>query len=102
MHAEENRRWQARRDVARSTAMVSLGALKEAGRSALAVLLEVGDETYRVETQNAIEGWSAPDPEKVTEVLDQVIGSWADLDIDAEIEEVYRARHEGSRPWNRR
>ena len=39
------------------------------------------------------------DPELVREAIAATTGSWADLDIEAIVEEVYRAREEGSRPF---
>ena len=41
------------------------------------------------------------DPELVREAIAATTGSWADLDIEAIVEEVYRAREEGSRPISR-
>ena len=38
------------------------------------------------------------DPELVREAIAATTGSWADLDIEAVVEEVYRAREEGTRP----
>lgn len=73
-------------------------ALREARRLGRPLLLDFENETYRVEASSNVEDWPDPDPEKVREILDRVIGSWADLDIDAEIEAVYKAREEGSRP----
>lgn len=42
-----------------------------------------------------------PDPERVRQVLAETVGSWADLDIDAVIADVYEARRAGSRPPDR-
>jgi hypothetical protein len=42
-----------------------------------------------------------PDAEAVRRMLDEVAGSWADLDIDQMIEDIYRRRKEGSRPPDR-
>ncbi len=38
-----------------------------------------------------------PDPEAVHRMLDEVAGSWADVDVDKMIEDIYRWRREGSR-----
>jgi hypothetical protein len=45
-------------------------------------------------------GWE-PDPEGVRQMLDEVAGSWSDLDIDVIIEELYEERELGSRPLDR-
>lgn len=45
--------------------------------------------------------WAEYDPEKVKEALVKAAGKWADLDTDALIANLYRAREEGSRPANR-
>jgi len=42
--------------------------------------------------------WADYDPEKVEEALAETAGSWADVDADALIADIYRAREEGSRP----
>lgn len=42
--------------------------------------------------------WAAYDPERVKKVLAETGGSWADLDTDRLIADLYRAREEGSRP----
>ena len=42
--------------------------------------------------------WAGYDPEKVREAVDKTAGAWADIDADALIADLYRAREEGSRP----
>lgn len=42
-----------------------------------------------------------PDPEAVRAMLAAVAGSWADLDVDEMIREIYEAREAGTRPMNR-
>lgn len=42
-----------------------------------------------------------PDPEFVLRTLAATAGSWADLDVDEMIEDIYEARRAGSRPPNR-
>ncbi len=42
-----------------------------------------------------------PDAEAVRQMLDEVAGSWADLDIDQMVEDVYCQRQAGSRPADR-
>jgi excisionase family DNA binding protein len=41
------------------------------------------------------------DPEKVKEALKRTTGSWADLDTDKLLADLYQAREEGSRPATR-
>lgn len=41
--------------------------------------------------------WADYEPAKVVEVLDKVVGGWAELDADALVAEIYRARADGSR-----
>lgn len=42
-----------------------------------------------------------PDAERVRQVLDETIGSWSDVDLDAMIAEIDAARRAGSRPPDR-
>ena len=42
-----------------------------------------------------------PDPEGVRAMLTTTAGSWADLDIDTMIREIYQAREAGSRSLDR-
>ena len=42
-----------------------------------------------------------PDPEGVRKMVAATAGSWADLDIDTMIREMYEAREDGSRPLDR-
>ena len=50
------------------------------------------------ESEDMFDGY---DLELVREAIAATTGSWADLDIEAIVEEVYRAREEGSRPISR-
>jgi excisionase family DNA binding protein len=45
--------------------------------------------------------WAGYDPGKVRETIEKTAGSWADLDAEALIAELYRGREEGSRPESR-
>ena len=45
--------------------------------------------------------WKGYDPEKVRKALHETAGSWADIDADALIADIYRWREEGSRPVDR-
>lgn len=38
-----------------------------------------------------------PDADEIHRILDETVGSWADLDVDRMIEDIYRWRREGSR-----
>ena len=67
----------------------------EAGGMTFVLTVEREDAVSRERTK------SSYDPEKVAEVLDKYVGAWAHLDVDRMIEELYRAREEGSRPANR-
>lgn len=42
--------------------------------------------------------WVGYDPNAVDEVLRETAGSWADIDPDALVAAIYRAREEGTRP----
>ena len=77
--------------------------------SELAHLLERADTTplrlekngvvYRVTREDDL--WAGYDPEKVRAAVRAAAGSWGDLDTDTMIEDLYRAREEGSRPSDR-
>ena len=58
---------------------------------------------YRVVVEPEEPSWEEfhPDPEAVRAALAETVGSWADLDTDKMIEDIYRWREEGSRPANR-
>lgn len=45
--------------------------------------------------------WKAYDPAKFRAAVRATAGSWADLDTDAMIADLYAAREEGSRPADR-
>ena len=63
------------------------------------LLLERDGELFRLsrETDLAYE----PDLELVRQTLAETAGSWADLDVDATIGDLYAARRAGSRPPER-
>ena len=63
------------------------------------LLLERDGELFRLTRADDIA--YEPDPELVRRTLDETAGSWADLDADAIIEEIYEARRTGSRPLDR-
>lgn len=67
------------------------------------ILLEKDGELYRLErlekeSEDIFEGY---DPAKVKQAITTHAGSWADLDVDGMIKEIYAAREQGSRPANR-
>ena len=72
--------------------------LEEADKAPL--VLEQNGVRYRLSREDE-DLWADYDPEKVQAILDETIGSWADLDADALIEDVRRWRREGSRPADR-
>ncbi len=66
------------------------------------LLLEKDGELYRLMREEKKEDiWAGYDPEKVRKALAETAGSWADIDTDALIADIYRAREEGSRPADR-
>ena len=71
--------------------------LDDAARGPL--LLERDGELFRLTREDDIA--YEPDPELVRRTLDETAGSWADLDVDTIIAEVYEARRTGSRPPDR-
>lgn len=77
------------------------------------MIIEAGDASYIVHVENrtlasldlphATEEekqalWADYDPERLRAILREVEGSWADVDADQLIADVYRWREEGSRP----
>jgi hypothetical protein len=71
--------------------------LDDAARGPL--LLERDGELFRLAREDDIS--YDPDPVLVRETLAATAGSWADLDVDDVIADVYAARREGSRPTER-
>jgi hypothetical protein len=65
------------------------------------VLLEKDGKLYRLEEERGEDLWAGYDPEKAAAALNEVAGSWADIDTDMLIADIYRAREAGSRPTNR-
>ncbi len=45
--------------------------------------------------------WAGYDPEAVKEAIAKTAGSWADLDTEAIVADIYRSREQGSRPGSR-
>ena len=63
------------------------------------VVLEKNGVRYRLSRED--DDLEADDDPKKVEAMLEAIGSWADLDADALVENVYRWRREGSRPPDR-
>lgn len=72
--------------------------LDEAARGP--VLLEQDGERFRLLREDEDIAYE-PDAERVRQILDETLGSWADLDIDEIIADIYEARRAGSRPPDR-
>ena len=64
------------------------------------VLLERNGDTYQLIREKE-DFWAGYDPEEVRKAIDATAGSWADLDTDKLIADIYRWREEGSRPPDR-
>ena len=58
------------------------------GRKTVAILMPVA-KSANISTDY--------DPKRVVETLNKVAGSWADIDTDALIKHIYKARRRGSR-----
>jgi len=61
--------------------------------------LEKDGVVYRVSREDSL--WADYDPARVRAAVRATAGSWADLDTDAMIADLHRAREEGSRPADR-
>jgi hypothetical protein len=61
------------------------------------IVLDSNGVRYRLgrETEDI---WTSYDPAKMKAALATYGGSWSDIDADKAIEDIYRARLEGSRP----
>jgi hypothetical protein len=79
-----------------------LGKLVDAARRH-PVLLEKDGAVYSLTpySSDPDDLWGGYDPEKVREAIITYGGSWAELDADAMIAEVYAGRKRGSRPADR-
>jgi len=62
------------------------------------LLLEKEGKLYRLGRTEEEDLWADYDAPAVDEAITAAAGNWADLDADALIAAVYRARSEGSRP----
>ena len=77
--------------------------LDEARATGQPVVIDVDGCSYRLtpQPQAPDELWKDYDPDKVLAALQQTAGSWADLDADKLVADIYMAREEGSRPPHR-
>jgi hypothetical protein len=66
---------------------------------AMPLRLEKSGVVYRVIREDDV--WAGYDADKVRAAVLTTAGSWADLDTDGIIDDLYRAREEGSRPVDR-
>jgi hypothetical protein len=84
------------------TADSELGKLVDEARRH-PVLLEKDGAVYSISpaSSDPDDLWAGYDPKKVREAIITYGGSWAELDADAMIDEIYAARKRGSRPANR-
>lgn len=65
--------------------------------------LTVSGEDAEVELTSADEGdiWAGYDPERALKAFRETAGSLKEIDADARIAAIYRAREEGTRPISR-
>lgn len=63
------------------------------------IILERNGERFRLSPDEDIA--YEPDPAYVRATLEATLGSWADLDVDGIIREIYEAREAGTRPLDR-
>jgi hypothetical protein len=64
------------------------------------IILESNGDIFRLYYEKT-EQLSGFDPEEIKQAIAQTAGSWADLDTDKMITELYQAREQGSRPMAR-
>ena len=65
------------------------------------LILERNGTRFRLSKEAKEDIWAGYDPQAARKALDETAGSWADLDTDKMIEDIYRWREEGSRPPDR-
>ncbi len=65
------------------------------------LVLERNGTRFRLAKEAKEDIWAGYDPEAARRALEETAGSWADLDTDKMIEDIYRWRQEGSRPPDR-
>jgi hypothetical protein len=63
------------------------------------VILEHDGARFRLSRDEDIS--DEPDPERVRATLAATVGSWADIDVDQMVHDIYEARAAGSRPFDR-
>jgi hypothetical protein len=81
------------------TASTNLADLLERAGT-VPVVLERNGVRYRLarETEDI---WAGYNPKNAKAALTKAIGTWADIDADIMVADIYRWREEGSRPANR-
>jgi hypothetical protein len=76
----------------------------------LAELLDDADEAPVLINRHGVEyrlsraesdGWEGYDPERARRVVEEMSGSWSDIDADKLIADIYAWREAGSRPPDR-
>src|SRR5688500_17157452 len=85
------------------TSDVELENVLDAAEDALVRLIR-GETTFvdhRYLHNDEEDIWAGYDADAVRKSLAEMAGAWADLDTDKMIEDLYRAREEGSRPPDR-
>jgi hypothetical protein len=84
------------------TANSELGKLVDEARRH-PVLLEKDGAVYSLTpaSSDPDDLWAGYDPKKVRDAIITYGGSWAELDAEAVIDEIYASRKKGSRPANR-
>lgn len=66
------------------------------------IILEKNGVRYHLTREDELaDPWANYDPEAARAALHAVAGSWADIDTEKMIEDIYRWREEGSRPMDR-
>jgi len=78
------------------TNTTAVGPLLDAVEAGEELLLDRGGVVFRLSREEGIT--YEPDPELVRKTLRATAGSWADLDLDRVIANLYAAREAGSRP----
>jgi hypothetical protein len=90
------------RDLKRIKVIPGSDVAKPRDEAAVApLLLEKDGKLFRLDQTEEEDFWADYDPSAVDEAITATAGAWADLDGDAVIAAVYRARAEGSRPATR-
>lgn len=73
-------------------------AIEQARSAATAIVFQVDGQSFRFVPEEREDIWAGYDPGRARAALHRAAGGWADLDIDAEIDQLYKAREAGSWP----